>query len=462
MSNLKKITDYIWEIPQSFRSDMRVPARIFASEKMLEEIFLDRSLEQLINVTTLPGIRKAAFAMPDIHEGYGFPVGGVAATSFPSGVISPGGIGYDINCGVRLLKSQVTFDELRPYLDLLARELHKEIPSGVGKGGALKMGVEKLDIVLNEGVLGIIKEGYGEEDISCIESQGCLKAGDPSKVSDHAKKRGRDQLGTIGAGNHFVEVDRIDEIFDKETAKIFGLRQNQIVILIHTGSRGLGHQVATDYIRKMMQVMGKYDVTVPDRELACAPLSSSDGKDYFAAMCAAANFAWCNRQMISWEVQKVWKNVLNDSKLELLYDVAHNIAKIEEHEIDGIKEKVIVHRKGATRAFDGQPVIIPGSMGTESYVLVGTTGAMFESFGSSCHGAGRRMSRHQAKRQMQGEKLLENLETEGIHILTDSVTDLSEEAPYAYKDVSEVVDVVDKTGIAQKVAKLKPVIVIKG
>lgn len=286
ISNLKKITDYIWEIPKSFRSDMCVPARIFASEKMLTEIFRDRSLEQLINVTTLQGIRKFALAMPDIHEGYGFPVGGVAATSFPDGVISPGGIGYDINCGVRLLKSQVTFDELKPYLDLMSRELHKEIPSGVGKGGALKMGVEKLDIVLNEGVLGLIKEGYGEEDISSIESQGCLQEGNPEKVSEHAKKRGKDQLGTIGA--------------------------------------------------------------------------------------------------------------------------------------------------------------------------------MLESFGSCCHGAGRRMSRHQAKKQMQGEKLLENLENEGIHILAGSIADLSEEAPFAYKDVSEVVDVVDKTGLAQKVAKLKPVIVIKG
>lgn len=463
INNLKKITDYIWEIPKNFRHDMRVPARIFASEKMLTEIFRDRSLEQLVNVATLPGIRKFALAMPDIHEGYGFPVGGVAATSFPDGVISPGGIGYDINCGVRLLKSQLSFEELKPHLELLAKELHKEIPCGVGKGGALKMGIEKLDIVLNEGVLGLIKEGYGEEDISCIESLGCLQGGNPEKVSEHAKKRGRDQLGTMGAGNHFVEIDRVDEIFDEKTAKIFGLNKNQIVILIHTGSRGLGHQVATDYIRIMMQVMEKYNVIVPDRELAAAPLSSIDGKDYFAAMASAANFAWSNRQMISWEVQKVWKNVLGDtSKLELLYDVAHNIAKIEEHEVDGIKEKVIVHRKGATRAFDGQPVIIPGSMGSESYVLVGTQGAMLESFGSCCHGAGRTMSRHQAKKRMQGKDLLENLETEGIHVLTDSVTDLSEEAPYAYKDVSEVVDVVDNAGLARKVAKLKPIIVIKG
>lgn len=476
IKNLKKITDYIWEIPKIDGSDMRVPARIFVSEKMLTEIFQDRSLEQLINVTTLPGIRKAAFAMPDIHEGYGFPVGGVAATSFPDGVISPGGIGYDINCGIRLLKSTFTFKELKPHFDLLSRELYKEIPSGVGKGGALKMGLEKLDIVLNEGVLGLIKEGYGEEDISCIESRGCLQEADVTKVSEASKQRGKNQLGTIGGGNHFIEIDRVDEIYDEDTAKVFGLFPNQIVILIHTGSRGLGHQVATDYIKLIMQVMEKYNVVIADRELAAAPLSSPEGRDYFAAMSAAANFAWCNRQMISWEVQKVWKTVLgNTNKLKLLYDVAHNIARIETHFANDSEEKLIVHRKGATRSFGpnnteipdiylqtGQPVIIPGSMGTQSFVLVGTNDAMFESFGSCCHGAGRKMSRHKAKKQMQGKEILEKLKSAGIHILTDSVIDLSEEAPFAYKDVSEVVDIVDKVGLARKVAGLKPVVVIKG
>lgn len=475
--NIIKIKDYIWEIPQNFRSDMRVPARIFASEEMLTDIMQDKSLEQLVNVATLRGIQKAAIAMPDIHEGYGFPIGGVAATIYPDGVISPGGIGYDINCGVRLLRSELTIEELKPYLEKLAKRLFCEIPSGVGHAGSLKLGIEKLDGVLNGGAPRFVKEGYGEEiDTRFIESYGVLENADSSAVSDYAKKRGHDQLGTIGAGNHFVQIDRVDEIFDEAAAKEFGLRLNQIVILIHTGSRGLGHQVATDYIRLMISAMNRYHISVPDRELACAPFSTPEGRNYFNAMAAAANFAWANRQMVTYEVRKVWKNILGNtgSELPVLYDVAHNTAKVEEHTIDGRKEKVIVHRKGATRAFPprhtelvgeyqktGQPVIIPGSMGTASYVLVGTAKGE-ESFYSTCHGAGRRMSRHHAKKEIQGKQLLLNLEKEGIHVEAGSIADLAEEAPFAYKNIHDVIDVVNKAGLARKVARLRPVVVIKG
>ena len=475
--NLRKINDYTWKIPKSYRKDMRVPAIIFASEKMLLEILSDRSLEQLVNVATLPGIRKAAFVMPDAHEGYGFPIGGVAATRYPDGVISPGGIGYDINCGVRLLRSTVSFEELKPHLEKLAKHLYREIPSGVGHAGSLKLGTDKLDNVLQEGAHKVIKEGYGEEiDTHYIESYGVLENADPASVSEHAKERGRDQLGTMGAGNHFVEIDRIDEIFDESVATAFDLSLNQIVVLIHTGSRGLGHQVATDYIRIMNQAMTRYGISIPDRELACAPFSSPEGRNYFNAMAGAANFAFANRQMITYEVRKVWGNILGDAggHLSVLYDVAHNIAKIEEHTINGKKEKVIVHRKGATRAFPphhpelvgeyqktGQPVIIPGSMGTASYVLVGTVKEK-EPFDSTCHGAGRLLSRHEAKKRIQGKELLLDLEREGIHIRTGSVAGLAEEAPLAYKDIHDVVDVVDKVGLARKVARLRPVVVIKG
>lgn len=462
--DLKKITDYLWEIPKNYRSDMRVPARVYTTEKMLDEILHDRSLTQLANVATLPGIQKYAIAMPDIHEGYGFPIGGVAATKYPDGVISPGGIGYDVNCGVRLLRSSLSFENARSYLGRLADELYREIPSGVGKGGRLKLDKKSLDSVLKEGVSFLIKVGYAESsDARHIESSGVLHSADPSLVSQHAKERGRDQLGTMGAGNHFVEVDRIDCLFDETLAKSFGLQQDQIVVQIHTGSRGLGHQVATDYIRIMIEAMHKYNIELPDRELACVPFSSSEGQNYFNAMAGAANFAWANRQMITWETRKVFKNIFGERGiLNIFYDVAHNIAKVEEHFLNGRKEKVIVHRKGATRAFAGQPVIIPGSMGTASYLLVGTKEGMLASFGSSCHGAGRRLSRHEAKKVIQGRILFKELEKEGIHVAAGSVSGLAEEAPLAYKDVNAVVDVVEKALIAKKVALLKPVVVVKG
>lgn len=494
----------------SYRSDMRVPARIWASEKMLDDILGDKSLEQAINVATLPGIVKAALVMPDVHEGYGFPIGGVAAMRWPDGVISPGGIGYDINCGVRLLKSEFSFNDVQTHLSSLARGLYHEVPSGVGRGGSIKLNNHELDRVLKDGVQWAIKQGFGEPaDAYYLESSGTLANADPSAVSDHAKKRGRDQLGTMGAGNHFVEVDKVAEIFDPGTAKTFGLSQDQIVILIHCGSRGLGHQVATDYIRLMLQAMPRYRISLPDRELACAPFDSPEGKNYFSAMAAAANFAWANRQLITHEVRNSWRKEfgLSGGRLSILYDVAHNIAKIEEHVIDGgaprghlpeadvpstlrrtkpseaplggAKEgkpqKLIMHRKGATRAFGpghlevieeyreaGQPVIIPGSMGTASYVLAGTKEAMTESFGSSCHGAGRRMSRHAAKRAVEGSALREQLAKQGVHIQTGSLSGLAEEAPLAYKNVDDVVDVVAKAGLAQKVARLQPLVVVKG
>jgi tRNA-splicing ligase RtcB (3'-phosphate/5'-hydroxy nucleic acid ligase) len=477
-NNLKKISEVEWEIPAAYRNDMRVPARIYATEEMLKDIVNDRSLNQLVNVSTLPGIQKAAMVMPDVHEGYGFPIGGVAATKYPDGVISPGGIGYDINCGVRLLKSEHTVKEIHDYIEPLSKEIYKLVPSGVGKSGFLKLSSGELDKVLTSGVSWAIDNGYGEEnDCEYIESNGTIPNANSDKVSIHAKERGADQLGTMGAGNHFVEIDKVSKIFDEDAAMSYGLFLNQVVFLIHTGSRGLGHQVATDYIRIMLNAMPHYGITLPDRELACVPFSSPEGKDYFGAMSAAANFAFTNRQLITWELRQAWENILGKKSgvLKIVYDVAHNIAKIEEHIIDERKLKVIVHRKGATRAFgpefdelpdeyksSGQPVLIPGSMGTSSFVLAGTHKSMEESFGSTCHGAGRAMSRHAARKKVRGEKLREDLLGKGIIVQAGSIRGIAEEAPIAYKDVQSVVDVVDRAGIAKKVAELKPMAVIKG
>lgn len=460
-SDLKRVSDYIWEIPKEFRSDMLVPARVFANEKLVDDLFKDRSLEQLVNVATLPGIQKWALSMPDIHEGYGFPIGGVAAFDVKEGIISPGGIGYDINCGVRLIKTPVAYEEIKDKIGELATNLYNEVPSGVGKGGRLKLDNKELDEVLLKGVDKMIELGYAtEDDKKHCESDGRLTDADPSLVSKTAKDRGRDQLGTIGAGNHFVEVQQVDEIFDKKTASELGLSKNQITIMIHCGSRGLGHQNATDYIRIMMSAMPKYGIKIPDPELACAPFNSTEGQNYWKSMTACANFAWANRQLITWEVREAWKKTFsqNGEELKLIYDVAHNLAKLEEY--DG--KKVVVHRKGATRSFPDQPVLIPGSMGTASYVLVGAPGAMELSFGSSCHGAGRVMSRTKAKKSVRGSALKQELENEGIAVRSGSMAGLAEEAPVAYKDVEEVVDVVHGAGLARKVARLKPVAVIKG
>lgn len=476
--DLKKIEDWLWEIPKSYRKEMRVPCRIYATEKMLDQILTDRSLEQVVNVATLPGIEKYSYVMPDCHEGYGFAIGGVAATNIEKGgVISPGGVGFDINCGVRLLTSLLEEKEIKPYLADLATQIQRDVPSGLGRGVKTKLPLVELDQVLNQGAIWAIKKGYGtEEDLEYLEEGGCLHVADARVVSDLAKRRGMDQVGTLGSGNHFLEVQKVERIFDEEVANVLGLFLGQITILIHTGSRGLGHQIATDYIRLMLSVMmSKYQIILPDRELACAPFNSEEGQKYFFAMACGANFAWANRQMIVHQVRLAFEKILKPRKLDYslktIYDVAHNIAKVEEH---GGK-KYCVHRKGATRAFGpghnqipekyksiGQPVLIPGTMGTASYILVGTKKAMKDSFGSTCHGAGRRMSRSKAKQQVFGADLRRQLEARGIIIRCQSNVGLAEEAPLAYKDVDEVVDVVHAAGLSKKVARLVPLAVIKG
>lgn len=475
--DFKKLTPWLWEIPKSFRVDMKVPARAYVSERMLEEAFKDRSLGQLVNITTLPGIVKYSMAMPDMHEGYGFPIGGVAATRLSDGVISPGGVGYDINCGMRLLKSDYSEKDIKPYLEDLATEIQKEVPSGLGRGRQIKIDINSLNKILEGGAQRLIEQGYGEkEDIENCESKGRLEQADSSMVSDRAKNRGRDQVGTLGSGNHFLEIQKVSEIFDEKIAKDFGLFKDQVVLMIHTGSRGLGHQIATDYIRLMMQAMLKYKIDLPDRELAACPLKSSEGQRYFSAMACGANYAWANRQMIAHYIRKTWKSVLGEktSSLSVLYDVAHNIAKIEKYKINGKETEVCVHRKGATRAFPpghpeiperyretGQPVIIPGSMGTASYVLVGTQKGE-EAWFSTCHGAGRTMSRREATRRVNPQQLITGLENKGILIKCWSLRGIAEEAPQAYKDIDNVVEVVHQAGLSQKVARLVPLAVIKG
>ncbi len=465
ISDLIKIEDWLWEIPKSHRHDMRVPARIYATENMLREISGDRSLEQLVNVTTLPGIVNYALVMPDAHEGYGFPIGGVAGFDLEEGIVSPGGIGYDINCGVKLLYSSIDGETIKPYVAALGSALYRKIPSGVGRSGMLDLNDQDLDLVLKGGARRMVELGYGEEgDLLNSEANGCLLGAEPSLVSDHAKDRGRDQLGTMGAGNHFVEVQVVEEIFDEAEAAKRNLFKGQAVVMIHSGSRGLGHQIATDYIKKMMVAMPKYGIYIPDRELSCAPIRSSEGRDYLAAMSSGANFAWANRELIAWEVRQAWREVLGEAggELKALYDVAHNIAKIEEYEVEGKPKKLVIHRKGATRSFPGQPVLIPGSMGTRSYLLVGQEGAMKNAFGSSCHGAGRKMSRTAARREIQGRELKERLADEGIIVNVGSIPGLAEEAPGAYKDVERVVNVVDRADIAKKVARFRPIAVVKG
>jgi len=476
-NDFKKINDYLWEIPKNFRSDMKVPARVYVSEEMLGHIFKDRSIEQLINVATLPGVINYSLAMPDMHEGYGFPIGGVAAMDSKEGIISPGGVGYDINCGMKLLKSELNEQEIKPYLDKLATEIQQQVPSGLGRGRQIKLDFAALDKILEGGSKRLVEKGYGEkEDVENCEAGGCLEQADASLVSSHAKNRGRDQVGTLGSGNHFLEIQKVDEIFDEKTAEIFGLFKDQIVIMIHTGSRGLGHQIATDYIRIIMKAMPKYNIKLPDRELACVPFNSPEGQRYFKAMSAGANYAWANRQMIAYYIRKAWKNVLGEkaSKLAAVYDVAHNIAKIEKYLVDDKEVEVVMHRKGATRAFPanhseipekyrqvGQPVLIPGSMGTASYVLTGQEKGK-EAWYSTCHGAGRMMSRHAAMRAITGQEVINNLKKRGIIIKCRSMRGIAEEAPLAYKDIDNVVEVVHQVGLSKKVARLVPLAVIKG
>lgn len=472
-ARLRKIGDVTHELGTGYRPDMHVPVRVLADDELLAQIVRDRSLDQLVNVATLPGITRFAVGMPDMHEGYGFPVGGVAGTLLPDGVISPGGIGFDINCGVRLLASNVSHADLAPVLTPLVHELSRSIPTGYGRHGRLTLTAQELDEVLARGCPYVIHaRGLGRpEDLAFIESGGCLPAADPSCVSGRAKDRGHDQLGTLGGGNHFIEVQVVDEVFAPEAAIALGLFAGQTTILLHTGSRGLGHQVCTDHVRVMDQSLGRHKIVLPDRQLACAPLSSSDGKAYFAAMCAAANFAWSNRQVLTHRVREVFDRVAAAGDLRVVYDVAHNIAKLEE--FGG--RTLCVHRKGATRAFGpgnpeipeayrrvGQPVFIPGSMGTASFVLVGTDAAKDVALSSSCHGAGRALSRTAAKARVEGHVLRRELESRGIVVRCPSNAELAEEAPIAYKDVERVVDVVVRAGIARKVARLRPVGVLKG
>ena len=430
---------------------MRVPARVFADEEILEAIKLDHSLDQLRNVATLPGIVDAAYAMPDIHQGYGFPVGGLAATELPDGVVSPGGVGYDINCGVRLLAAPFTAEELGERREALVHELSRSIPAGSGKGGEPRVDLER---VLREGSRVVAER---EDDVEHTESSGCLDGADPSAVSERARERGGGQLGTMGSGNHFVEVQRVGRVL----GDAFGLRDDQVTILIHSGSRGLGHQVCTDYVKRMDAVLSKYGIELPDRQLSCAPASSPEGQAYLAAMAAAANFAWSNRQEIANRIRRAIARVLGREAADQtvqIYDVAHNVAKRETH---GGRE-VLVHRKGATRAFPGQAVFIPGSMGTSSWVLEGLPGSLERSFGTSCHGAGRRLSRTAARKQVHGADLRRELEAQGVAVRSASSKGLAEEAPLAYKDVDRVVEVVERAGLARRAAQLLPIGVVKG
>ena len=480
LQDLRKISDYEWEIPKSFRSDMRVPVRVFATRRLLEDVSRDRSLEQAVNSATLPGLVGKVLVMPDMHQGYGFPIGGVAATEYPTGVISPGGIGYDINCGVRLLSTNIEFESVHDQIGDLATALDYHCPSGVGTKGSLPLSQKELDQVSINGSQWALKNGYASEmDIRRTEENGQLQGADPSKVSQRAKQRGRPQLGTLGAGNHFIEIDIVDQIFYPEAAHAMGIKQGNLVVQIHCGSRGFGHQVCSDYVREFQQAVQRYGIKLADRELVCAPLDSPEGKNYLAAMRCAANYAFANRQILAHHARTAFEQVLAgkvaDWHLYQVYDIAHNMGKIETHQIEGQKMKVCVHRKGATRAFGpgsqgipeeyqkiGQPVLVPGSMGTASWVLVGTEESMQRTFGSCCHGAGRLMSRSQAKKSVRGDKLRVDLEKEGIIIRAGSMPGLAEEAPQAYKDVDSVVETVSGAQIARKAARLRPIAVIKG
>jgi tRNA-splicing ligase RtcB len=467
-SQPRRVDETLYEIPADARPDMRVPARVFADDELLAAIRTDHSLEQLQNVATLPGIVGAAIAMPDIHQGYGFPVGGLAATELPDGVVSPGGVGYDINCGVRLLALPVTVDELGERRERLVHELSRAIPAGAGREGGKRVDLNK---VLVHGSR-IVAER--DDDVRHTESEGRLDGADPAAVSERARQRGAGQLGTMGSGNHFVELQAVERIIDAGAADAFGLRQGQLTVLIHSGSRGLGHQVCSDYVKRMDAVLSRYDIVLPDRQLSCAPASSPEGTAYLAAMAAAANFAWANRQEIANRIRASVGRILGKEAAEetrQVYDVAHNVAKPERHE----GKDVLVHRKGATRAFPagspdipatyrdvGQPVFIPGSMGTSSYVLAGEPGSLERSFGTTCHGAGRRLSRTAAKKEIAGADLRRQLEAQGIVVRSASNKGLAEEAPFAYKDVDAVVDIVERAGLARRVARLVPLGVVKG
>jgi tRNA-splicing ligase RtcB len=478
---IERVDQYRWRIPPDAKPGMRVPAIIFADDQIMEQIRHDQSLEQAANSATLPGIIKAAYAMPDIHQGYGLPIGAVVATDPETGVITPGGVGYDINCGVRLLRTDITKTEVMPRLKDLVNALFAAVPTGVGSHGKVRLTKENAHEPLVKGARWAVERGLGEpEDLEASEASGCITGADPDAVSHKANERGRDQLGTLGSGNHFLEIQIVERIHDEQAANVLGLFPNQVTVLIHSGSRGFGHQVCTDYLAMMERALKKYGIQLPDRQLACTPVHSEEARAYLGAMRAAANYAWANRQcMTHWtrEVfQKVFKKSSRDLGLSLIYDVAHNIAKLEEHEVDGKKMRVVVHRKGATRAFPpghpelperyqsiGQPVLVPGDMGRASFVLVGTQGAMQETFGSTCHGAGRLMSRAAAIRAAKGRAIERELEDKhGVYVRATGRDSVKEEMPEAYKNVQDVVTVCHNAGISKMVAKLKPIGCIKG
>jgi tRNA-splicing ligase RtcB len=478
---LERVDAYRWRIPKHYNAEMRVPGMVYADDQLLEQILIDNALQQVANVATLPGIVGYSLGMPDIHWGYGFPVGGVAATHTEDGVVSPGGIGFDINCGVRLLATDLLHAQIRGKIDKLADELFHTLPSGVGGEGMRSLTPNEMRAVMTRGAAWAIEEGYGlAEDLQTTEEHGCLVGANPDAVTKTAIQRGSKQLGSLGSGNHFAEVQTIDTIYDAEAAKVLGINQiGQIVVTIHCGSRGFGHQIAEDYIRIAESRQQDYGFHLVDRQLACLPLQSELGKAYLGAMACGANFAWANRQLLMHGVRQAFASVFGrkarPKDMPLVYDVCHNIAKMEEYEVDGQLQLLCIHRKGATRAFPpehpaipeqyrsvGQPVLIPGDMGRYSFVLVGAQGSMKQTFGTTCHGAGRRQSRHAAKKSISGKELIGQLEARGVTVRVHSKNLLPEEAPQAYKDAQEVVNVVHNAGLAKLVARLKPVIVVKG
>ncbi|NIO37696.1 RNA-splicing ligase RtcB [Candidatus Bathyarchaeota archaeon] len=479
---LERIDKYTWRIPKKYKKGMRVPGRVYADDELIEKIKSDRTLDQCANVAHLPGIYKFAITLPDGHEGYGFPIGGVAATDYEEGVISPGGVGYDINCGVRLLTTNLTEDSIRPELQAIGEAMFQNVPSGLGsKRKKFRLSRNQLENLVTEGAPGLIEKDMGwAEDAEHCEEKGCLEGANPDKLSDRAKERGLAQVGTLGSGNHFLEVQKVDKIYDPRIAKTFGIvGEGQVTVMIHTGSRGFGHQVCSDYLRVMERALHRYSVILPDRELACAPGHSKEAQDYYQAMACAVNYAFSNRQAITHWVRESFKQVYRkpaeDFGLGLVYDVAHNIAKQEDHDIDGKNRKVWIHRKGATRAFGpgheqvpapyqsvGQPVFIPGSMGTSSWLMVGKTKSMNLTFGSTAHGAGRLMSRAAAKRRFWGGEVKQKLEDRGMVIRSASKVVLAEEAAGAYKDVDKVAEVSEKIGVAARVVRLVPLAVVKG
>lgn len=478
---LKKIDEFRYKIPRSYKSGMRTDGLIYASERMLAQITSDEAPEQVANVAHLPGIVGCAMAMPDIHWGYGFPIGGVAAFDLDEGVISPGGVGYDINCGVRLLRTNLTDKEISGKIKDLVRAIFNNVPSGVGSTGKIRIDEREVKTVLNQGAQWALKKGFGwKEDIEHIESRGALEGADPEKVSKRALQRGRPQLGTLGAGNHFLEIQVVQDIYDREAAKVMGIDDvGQIMVMIHTGSRGLGYQVCDDNVKVLGRTTHTYGIQIPDRQLACAPIKSPEGRSYYAQMACAANYAWANRQCIMHWIRESFGTVLGTPAeklgMHLVYDVAHNVAKFEKHRVGDETKELCIHRKGATRAFAagheevpekyrsiGQPVLIPGDMGTNSFLLVGTELAMKETFGSTCHGAGRVMSRTKALDKTRGRSISKELAEKGIYVMSASSEVLREEVPEAYKDIGMVVDAVHKAGISRKVARMKPLGVVKG